>query len=351
MEIKGQRVNSKSEGQGEIIKVIHGSDGNEKPKYIQVRFDRSGSIKEFQFPSAFKEFLSAMEPLVTSYVQELLEIDTVKAKLPEPALPVTPVAQNKRSQKRRPKSNIAFRYTLCDGGANNKQVGFRGICSDKLMRNNVVIAKRPWCSSPDCDCAKRIAGKMTRMDLEENSRKDAWPCYESQILVDWTARAGAKASGEPMTIRGTQINSLCVLTTCDPDKDESLRYIFAMFLIGDVYEGKEGVYEGSQDYGYVVARNDFRVAFPPNVAKSLLFWNYHANGNRPEESAWSTGLHRYLDDTESAQMLMDAVRRTKDTSICVTLQNMLEYFSKINHLDLSIIQKPSGARFLADKSM
>jgi len=48
---------------------------------------------------------------------------------------------------------------------------------------------------------------------------------------------------------------------------------------------------------------------------------------------------------------MDAVRRMKGTPECVTLQSMLDYFSKINHLDLSKIQKPSGARFLADKSM
>ena len=270
--------------------------------------------------------------------------------LPGQAAPVLPKTQNKRFQKRLPKSNLAIRCTLCDGGANARQVGFQGICSDNLMRYNVLIAKRPWCSSPDCDCAERMKGNMTGMDLEENYREGIWPCYESTMLDDWTAGAGSKASGEPMTIRGTQIDSLCVLTTCDPYRDESFRYIYAMFLIGDVYEGKQGVYEGSQDFGYVVARDDFRVAFPLDVARSLLFWNYHANGNKPKESAWSTGLHRYLDDTESAQMLMDAVKLMKGTPECVTLQNMLDYFCRINHLDLSKLTKPEGARYIADKS-
>lgn len=46
----------------------------------------------------------------------------------------------------------------------------------------------------------------------------------------------------------------------------------------------------------------------------MPFWRYHANEKQPEIAAWSSGLHRYFNDEQAAQILRDIVKIKKGTA-------------------------------------
>lgn len=45
----------------------------------------------------------------------------------------------------------------------------------------------------------------------------------------------------------------------------------------------------------------------------MLFWNYHSNSNNAGVAAWNSGLHRYFDDLEGAQIIRDIAKVKKGT--------------------------------------
>ncbi len=47
---------------------------------------------------------------------------------------------------------VAFKVNYNDGGANGGLIGYRGVCSDRIIVQNVKIDPRPWCSNKGCDC-------------------------------------------------------------------------------------------------------------------------------------------------------------------------------------------------------
>ena len=103
-----------------------------------------------------------------------------------------------------------------------------------------------------------------------------------------------------------QPNSLCVLTTRNPNSEEENRYIFAVFLVDETYEGD------NQEEGYVTTNSPYKIMLGPKEAGSMLFGSYHANDNKAETAARSSGLHRYFDDTEAVQILRDIVEIKKE---------------------------------------
>ncbi|MBX4272110.1 hypothetical protein [Clostridium estertheticum] len=201
-----------------------------------------------------------------------------------------------------PRANIAFKCNFCDGGHSDEQVGFNGDCSDDVIRNNIELEKRTWCSSDDCACGQYLKCDITRSELEDVCNNGGFVCYESQMLRDWKALAGIVQTGErkgqPMKLNKVQNNSLCVLTTRDPISIESEIYIFGIFLVDETYEGD------NQDEGYVTTKSKYRIKLYPKEAHKMLFWNYHANDNQPEVPVWSSGLHRYFEDEQAIQILL-----------------------------------------------
>jgi hypothetical protein len=182
---------------------------------------------------------------------------------------------------------------------------------------------------------------MTRDELDSICKDDGFVCYESQMLREWKAMAGIVQHGEnkgkPMKLNQVQTNSLCVLTIRDPQSKEKDRYIFAVFLVDDTYEG-----DGREE-GYVSTKSEYKIKLTPTEARSLLFWNYHANDNQPEVAVWSSGLHRYFGDDQAVQILRDIAKIKRGTEEEELSERFLQHFCRINGVDISTIKGLSGA--------
>jgi hypothetical protein len=231
----------KAFGEGTIIE----HSGN----YLVISF-QTGE-KKFIFPDAFKNFLTAKDTTITAQIDLLLkEEEESKLRIQQEVerkreLEQQQSIRNFASQAKRskikvyPRFNIAFKCNFCDGGQSSRQVGFDGVCSDKLIHNNIEVENRTWCSAEDCACLHYLNNEITRKDLDALCTGDGLVCYESQMLRDWRALAGVVQNGDnkgkPMKLNQVQANSLCVLTTRDPQSKEEERYVFAVFLVDETY--------------------------------------------------------------------------------------------------------------------
>jgi len=112
---------------------------------------------------------------------------------------------------------IAFKLNYCDGGKNSERIGFYGICSDSVIKYNIKIKNRRWCSNEDCACRQYFDEKISRDDLEENWDEEIgsnyFSCLESQAFRDWYFNAGNNSDGKPRPIRGAKNGHLCIFTT------------------------------------------------------------------------------------------------------------------------------------------
>jgi len=359
--------------------VIHKTLGEGRVLSLEVTkilIEFVSGEKKFVFPDAFKAHLKAQNSAINEQIHCLIteiedeierkrkaeeekqkEIERIKQKALEDEKKKTEKQNTdekkkkinekdehistKKSLKPTKRTNIAFKCNFCDGGKSNKQVGFNGVCSDNLIRNNIVIEKRTWCNSEECPCFDYYNKNMSRKELDSMCAEGGFVCYESQMLRDWKAMAGIVQHGEnkgrPMKLMQVQTNSLCVLTTRDPQSSEEDRYIFAVFLVDDTYEG-----DGREE-GYVSTKSEFKIKLNLDEAHSLLFWNYHANDNKPNVPLWSSGLHRYFDDAEAVQILRDIAKIKRGSKEEELSEKFLQHFSRINGVDISTIGEPYGA--------
>jgi hypothetical protein len=334
--IIGQYVTHKSFGIGKIIGYAN--------NLIAVSFPIGE--KKFILPDAFGTFLYATDSSFSEYI-EVMKSDKEKSYLEEKEkkleeLKSTAINKSKtysNSYKKPFQANIAFKCNYCDGGKSDKQVGFQGVCSDEVIHNNIAIDKRTWCSSDDSTCLDYFNGDISREELDELCDEDGFVCYESQMLRDWRALAGivqnGDRKGERMKLHQIERNSLCILTTRNPRSKESDRYIFAVFLIDDIYEGD------SENEGYVSSSSKYRLKLSPNEAQKMLLWNYHANQKKPEKATWSSGLHRYFNDDIAVQILSDIVELKRGTTDFELAEEFLNHLCEIN--GITEIKEPYGA--------
>ena len=337
MDLINIKVRHKLLGEGIIV-------ANEN-EYIIVKF--KNDKKKFRYPNAFDKYLTAESIDIDQSIKK--EIETIKKLEKDKKEQLSELEyQNQISNKYikvkkggYSRANIAFKCNFCDGENSDEQVGFNGVCSDNVIKNNIELEKRAWCSSDECDCGKYLKGDISRLELENFCNDGGFVCYESQMLRDWRAMAGVVQNGEkkgqPMKLNKVKNNSLCILTTRDPNSTESERYIFGAFLVDETYEGDN---EGE---GYVTTKSKYRIKLSPKEAHKMLFWNYHANDNKPEVVAWSSGLHRYFEDEEAVQILKDISKLKEDTDEEVLANEFLLYFARINNIDINTVPEKNGA--------
>ena len=336
MTITGKYVKHKAFGTGTITDVRGG--------HIIVSFETGE--KTFVFPDVFSAFLSVEDEELQTYILNLLEQQAAEKELLAEQKKLEQQKQiveisYKPTKNKYKRANIAFKCNYCDGGKSNQQIGFDGVCSDAIIYNNIEVEKRTWCNSDDCACLHYLNEEITRNELDAMCSGDRFVCYESQMLRDWKALAGIVQTGErknePMKLHQVQRNSLCVLTTRIPGMKEHDRFIFAAFLVDETYEG-----DGKEE-GYVSTNSKYKIKLAPHEAEKLLFWNYHANENKAETPAWSSGLHRYFEDDVAALILKDIVRLKEGTDDSELAKEFLQHFCKVNNIDISTLAEPIGA--------
>jgi len=207
------------------------------------------------------------------------------------------------------KNCIAFKLNYCNGGANPKCIGFRGICSDAVMNYNVNTAKRGWCSHEGNYCSKCLKKKISREELEQKwLNEDAGFCNESVTLSEkyysWYAEAGWNSDDKPRRINNKNLaGHLCVLTTVFPNMPDSSRFVFAMFVIKDVCDG------GNDRADYVLADDYWRLEFRPSEVNQMNFWDIYSSSYK----RWGQGLFRYFDDAVAVKFLEQAVEAKRGT--------------------------------------
>lgn len=346
MKLINQIVTHKTFGEGKIIE--------QADSYLTIAF--AVGDKRFVFPDSFGLFLKVKDPQIDEQISELLKKQTVEREIKAAEklieleklnrMQIAKVTSSssktsKISAKFHPRANVAFKCNFCDGGQSSEQIGFNGACSDKIINNNIVIEHRTWCNSDDCPCLHYHNGEISREELDEICSNGGFVCYESQMLRDWKALAGivqhGDNKGKPMKLNQVQSNSLCVLTTRDPQSSEKDRYVFAVFLVDDTYEGD------GHDEGYVSTQSEFKIKLSPEEARSMKFWNYHSNDNQSERAVWSSGLHRYFEDEQAAQILKDITKLKKGTKDENLSQRFFEHFCSINSIDMDAVPEPFGA--------
>ena len=341
MNIINEIVNHKAWGQGKILS-LEGS-------IIEVEF--SIGNKKLQFPEGFEKFLTFNNSELQTYALKLLEEKRTEAARIEQekreeqerikAAKEREMKPAPKGRKKVEKANIAFKCNFCDGGCSASDIGYKGVCSDEMIDYNIEVAHHNWCCSEDAPCSQYYNGDITRGELEDIMDDGGFVCYESQMLINWKAFAGYALTKEnyqkPMTLPKVQTHSLCVLTTRLPDSNEKDRFIFAVFLVDETFEGD------NRSEGYVTTSSKFRLSFSMEEAQKLKYWNYYINSNKPESISWGQGLHRYIDDVQASQMLRDIVelkKGTKDEDLAV---EFYEYFLKINGFEKDDIPENNGA--------
>jgi hypothetical protein len=346
MDLVNQIVIHKYFGDGKIIE----QSGN----YLTIIFDIGE--KKFNFPDSFKDFLRAKDKTIDEQIriflmkfeEEQKRVNAEKEHMQrlqrqKATAQTSSISKknNKSAAKTYPRANIAFKCNFCDGGESDEQVGFNGVCSDDIIINNIKIEHRTWCNSEDCPCLSYYNGEISRTELDEKCMDGGLVCYESQMLREWKALAGIVQHGEnkgkPMKLNQVQPNSLCILTTRNPQSSEMDRYIFAAFLVDETYAGD------GRDEGYVSTSSEYKIKLSPKEARLMRFWDYHSNDNQPETAAWSSGLHRYFKDEQAAQILENIMLLKKGTKDEDLARKFFEHFCNINSLDMDAIPEPFGA--------
>lgn len=340
MNLTNIRVKHKVFGEGVIL--------NNENSYLTVQF--KDCEKKFVYPQVFDGYLtiedSNIQNIINSEIEAIKKIEKEekqeKDRINEQErLDKLKLTKRKKAKvKSYPRANIAFKCNFCNGGYSENNIGFNGVCSDDIIKNNIEVEKRTWCSSEDSACNKYLKGELTREELDDMCKNDGFVCYESQMLRDWKALAGivqrGARKGEPMKLNRVQKNSLCVLTTRDPDSRERDRYIFGVFLSDETYEGD------NKEEGYVTTKSKYKIKLSYEEAHKMLFWNYHSNDNRPELAIWSSGLHRYFEDAQAIQILQDIAKLKKGTDDEELSKEFLLHFAKINNVDISLVAEKDG---------
>lgn len=341
MELVGQVVKHKDLGTG-IIKTF--SDN-----FVTVQFEDGEIEKKFVYPSAFDVFLELeskkFSKQIDSDKSDLFEREAELELAKEELAKLTQAIHEDHTSKARSKnpksvaSNIAFKCNYCDGGSSDETVGYKGVCSDEVLKYNTGMAKHVWCKNSQCN--EYAKGNLSKEDLTAPSDGQEFVCYESQMLTQWRAYAGVVQSGvnkgKPMVLRQARVNSLALLTTRLPDAGDEDRFIFAVFLIDESYEGD------SKGEGYVGASPKYRIELSLPEAQQLKFWDYYFNPKKPEKIVLGSGLHRYLTDIQAAQVLKKICDIKTGTSQEELAKEFFEHYCIIKSLDKDNIPAPNGA--------
>lgn len=344
MELMNEKVYHKVFKNGTVIEFTG--------TYIIVKFDvkpvgKDTDTIKFLYPSAFDGFLTANNKFIQNEIladisarKEAEQKEREERQHFRMSYTITK-QQAKKKEKKYKRENIVFKCNYCNGGATERQIGFAGVCSKDMIDYNINTAGRSWCSYKDCKCRKYLDSSLTYDEICEEYESGEFLCYESKLLTDWQAYAGTDTNGENRgrhrKLNKVQKNSLCVLTTVEPNTPEETRFVFGVFLVDETHEGDE------HEAGYVTTKSTYKLKLSSEEAHQILLWNYHKNPNDEDRAFWGSGLYRYITDTVSAQILKDIAIIKKGTTDEDLAKEFLEYYCQVNNVDLKTLPEPDGA--------
>jgi hypothetical protein len=185
--------------------------------------------------------------------------------------------------------------------------------------------------------------KLKNRKIHESSQIVFWLDEEElqSAFIDWQVSTGKIQSGnnkgEPNRAARLRPNSAALLTARKSDKPEAERQIIGLYMVNETFTGEVN------DEGMVPAHAEFRLKLTDQEAEKMLFWNYYVNKNYPHRMTWNSGKFRYFDNVWTAQILKDIIALRTDEEEIKAAENFLEYFCKMNVLDMDNIPKANGA--------
>ena len=327
MNLIGKEVIHKSLGSGKII--------SQTGKIITVQFGEKQM--KFAFPSIFNSIMTIQDDSLQTKIQELCATENYainqqqEERMTEFESRFASALDYKASKAKRVKqykdnNNVAIKCNYCDGGRSDQTFGYKGLCSDEVLHQNVSVIKRPWCSSAECECKKYTLGEINRTELERMDRNGKFICYESRLLKDWVASVGRvqreKRTDKPKKTVSTRVNRMCILTTKQPAELEQERKVFAAFLISEVENGDEA--EGNMH-----AHPDYRIELTAEEAERVHFWEFHKNKTKMEMPFWGSGLTRNLTDAQSINIMKAMMEAAVEPAKKAHILEVLEYYCKV----------------------
>ena len=328
MDLIKKEVNHSTLGIGHVVSLTE--------KIITIQFGER--TMRFSFPSIFNDKLSMLDAKDQLLIQELCDNENyVNNRQKEERLleyesrfepaPDNKAIKSKRESKIRDTSNIAIKCNYCDGGKSDTVFGYKGVCGDETLHQNVSVSKRPWCSASTCACKRYSKGEINRAELERMNSDGSFVCYESRLLENWVASAGRyqseKRNNVPIKMTKARVNRLCVLTTKLPNELEVERKVFAAFIISEVEVGDE------KSEGNVHAHPQLRIDLSPEEAEHVHFWNFHKNKSKPELPFWGSGLLRYISDAQSTNILKAMMEAAVEPEKKARILEALEYYCRV----------------------
>lgn len=242
----------------------------------------------------------------------------------------------KTNNKIKKRENLVFKYNYCNGGQNKNNIGFCRACSDNQIHQHMKKHADNWCCNSNSPCFQYYNNEITREELDSYD----YVCDESLLFKNWKTYAGYSKSNKPKTIRSSNLNTLCTVTTRDFNSTEDERFIFAVFMVDELFEGD------NEHQGHVSCNSKYKIKLSYDEAKKMPFWKYYYCPKSPQTVKWGSNLFRYIDYLQAAYILRDIALIKKDTKDEELANEFYEHFCKINHID--VVGEPNGALTLPD---
>lgn len=182
--------------------------------------------------------------------------------------------------------NVAFKLNWLYG----RYGPFTTACTAKGRDINIRLAKRTWCSQPECPC-----NEVWRRGNAGPPVKEC-PCYEVNAIEGGGFGGGLYHSGpkkgEPIPMRRAQAGKLAFLTSKTYDMREAERLVIGCYRIGSL--------EKRAEWHDIFARPEPGTElWVRDLSRAPRFWDYHRQLGGPR---WNTGLFRYLPDEEAVAL-------------------------------------------------
>lgn len=184
---------------------------------------------------------------------------------------------------------------------------------------------------------------MKNHKIHESAQIVFWLDEDKQqkTFTDWQIFTGevqsGKNKGQPNRAPRLRPNSAVLLTERGSGQEETERRILGLYMVHELFSG-----DLSED-GMITSHPEFRIELSDEEAEKMLFWNYYMNKSHPNRTSWNSGKFRYFDNVWTAQILKDIIALQTDEAQINITKNFLEYFCKMNALDIDNIPGVSGA--------
>ena len=279
MDLTNKQVLHKSFGKGSIVDC--------DDSYMVIHF--SSGNKKFVYPDAFGEYLKLLDKKAAESIGKILQVQELERKIEAEEIEKE---KNKELEEQQHKLRM-----------------------EKLIKSHKIHIN----SQAAFNCKKE----------EIDSIFNEWKVFTGTI------KSGVN-EGKPNKLIRIHQNSACLITAKDAGMPEKDRYIAGVYMVDESFVGR------LCEDGYIPAHSGYRIMLNEQETKKMRFWKYFINKKYPDNMTWNSGRYRYFDNIWMAQILKDITSLKRWEQDSKLMQEFLNYFCLLNHIEEENIPKPGG---------